>query len=962
MFPVTQRLIFLTWVSFSALLAGCGGGGSGDGGSNTPAVNLVSLALSPINSALEVGDTLQLAAAGAYSNATARNLSSEVNWSVGNDSVVAVSETGLLTALAEGTTTVTARLDGLSVQRPVEVRLTLTGLTISPGSVSLAINSSRELSVAGIYTNNSTRALDDQVSWSSSDDATATVTESGVVTANAAGPVEITATLGSVSQSISVTVSPATLQSISVTAAVSQVPVGLSARFSASGLYSDGTQQNLSDQVVWSVSDQTIATIDSSTGRLTGQQAGSVSVTAAKEGLSGSLGFTVSPATLQSLQITPATLNLAKGTSQQVTVTGIFSDNSNQDVSDQISWVSSADSLVTTANNSRVKALGEGSATLTASLAGANADLAVTVTSAQLVSLSLTPVNTTLALGLSRQYVAQGTYSDESVQDLSTEVTWLSSNENTAVIGNSANSKGRADTLALGSTMVSAVSGGVQQTTTLTVTDAQLDSIDLEPVNQTVAKGSDATIRAFGQYSDGTRSDITSLVNWNTGSTGLIDLSLATDGTVKTLEPGEALVTAELDGITSLANISVTNETLASISIESASTTLADGTSLKLIARGQYSDGSSQDITDQATWESGNISVLTVANSGNISGTITGQSPGQAIITASLGAFSGQETFAVSNAVLNSLVIAIPESSLNVNTTGQASAQATYTDDSIQNVTGQVNWSSSDVSIASVDNTSVNKGRISALSVGETQISASLNGVPSNRLPITITQDPNLPTALNIRAQPNMILNDGTDPSEISIQVIPALPSGNIADGTALSLTITEGEDERTVNLTTSEGVARHTLTSDYSGVIGLSATLGDLSRSSGLLSTPELTNGIITQGLSRATYENDTLKAGSVFLLLVRNLSNRSFDIDEIRIQYQDPNNGNARVQFPESPFTDPEFKSGGDLTGGEFTFIGYELDNDIEASVYEIIYFLSDDAAGPIPPFGGGFNFAAP
>jgi len=849
----------------------------------------------------------------------------------------------------------------LSVQRSVTVRA-LSSLSISPGSATLAINSSQQLSVTGIYSDNSTESVDGQVSWSSANNATASVSNAGVVTANAAGTVDITATLGAISSNIAVTVSQATLQSISVSAAVSQVAAGLSAQFSAAGLYSDGTQQNLSDQVVWSVSDLSKATIDAATGLLTGQQAGSLTVTAAKEGLSGSLAFTISPASLESLQVTPPGLSLAKGTSQGVTVTAIFSDDSNQDVSDQVSWASTADSLVIVSGSSLVEALDQGSATLTASLAGVDVNLAVTVTSAELVSLSLTPVNTTVPLGVSQQYVAQGTFTDGSVQDLSAQVTWLSSNESSVVISNNVNSKGRADTLALGSSTISAVLDEVQQSTLLTVDNAELSSIDLQPTNQTVAKGSDATIRAFGQYTDGARIDITSLVNWNTSSTGLIDLALAANGTVKTLDQGDALVSAELDGITSLANIRVTDATLASISIEASSTTLADGTSLKLIARGQYSDASTQDISDQVTWQSSDNSVLSVANGGNDFGTITGQSPGQASISASLGAISSQESFTVSNAVLSSLLISSPVNSLNVNTSVQASAQATYSDSSTQDVTNQVNWLSSQVSIASVNNTQGNKGRINALSLGEAHISASLNGVQSNSLAITVTQDANLPTALNLQAQPNIILNNSTDTSQISINVIPALPSGSIADGTAVTLTITEGETERTENLTTTNGEATYTLSSSYTGVVGLSATLGDLNSSSGLLSTTDLRNAIITQGLSQVTYENNTLKAGSAFIMLVRNLSNRVFNIDEIRIQYIDTNNGNAIVQFPESPFTDSAFTSGGDLTEGEFTSIGYQLDNDIEAHIYEIIYFISDDELGPIAPFGRVFDFAAP
>lgn len=958
MYYIQHLQTFIIWFLFSVLLIGCGGGG----GSSAPLVTLDSLALSSVNSTLDVGDTLQLTATGEYSNTTTENLSSQVNWTVGNSSVVLVSEAGLLTALAAGTTTITASIDGLSAQRSVTVRA-LASLNISPSSATLAINSSQQLSVTGVYTDNSTQALDDQVSWSSANDAIASVSDAGLITAHAAGTVNISATLGGLSRVVVVTVSPATLQSISVSAAASQIAAGLSTQFSATGQYSDGTQQNLTNQVVWAVSDPTKADIESSTGLLTGQQAGSLSVTASKEGFSGSLAFTISQALLTSLQVTPSTLNLAKGTSQNVTVTAIFSDGGNQDVSHQVSWESSDSSLATIAQGSSlVAAVDQGTATLTASLSGVEVNLAVTVTGAELIALSLTPVNTTIPLGLSRQYVAQGTYTDGSVQDVSAQVTWLSSNEATAVISNSVGLKGKADTQAVGSSTISAVLGEIQQTTTLTVDDAQLTSIEVQPTNQTISKGNDASIRAFGQYTDGAQIDITSLVNWNTSSSELIDLSQAATGIVKTLEEGDALLNAELAGITSLANIRVTNATLDSITIEAASTTLASGTSLNLIARGYYSDASNRDISAQVTWQSNDFAVLSVANSQDEFGLITGQSQGQATITASLGGESVQETFTVTNAVMQSLLISSPSNNLNVNGSVRASAQATYSDASSQDVTNQVNWLSSEVNIASVDNTQGNKGRISALSVGSVQISAALNGISSNAVAITVTQDANQPSSLNVSVQPNIILNNGTDASQININVIPALTSGTIADGTAVTLTITEGETVRTENLTTTNGVANYALTSNYQGVVTLAANLGELSSNAGLLSSAELRHAIITRGLGQVTYENNTLKEGSAFILLVRNLSNRVFNIDEIRIHYIDPNNGNSITPFPESPFTDPGFTSGGDLTAGEFTSIGYQLDYDIEASIYEIVYILSDDATATSFSFGLGFDFSSP
>ncbi|TGN41463.1 Ig-like domain-containing protein [Marinobacter confluentis] len=878
MHRVKNFLSFVVFFFFLALLQGCGGGGGG--GDDAPSVRLVSLELSSIDSALEVGDERQLRAAGLYSNSTAEDLSTRVTWSVDDESVATVSGSGLLTALAVGTTTVRASLDGLSAQR-------------------------------------------------------------------------------------SATVSPASLQAISISAPVSRVAVGISTRFSAVGLYSDGQRRDISDQVAWSVSDLNVATIDPDSGLLTGAAEGEVTVTASEDGgLNGTAEFTVSPATLQGLQVNPASLSLARGTSRLVAVTGIFSDGSNQNVTEQVGWSSSAENLAVVTGSSLVEALEQGTATLTASLEGEQVDLAVTVTDADLVSLSLTPVNASIPLGLSLRYVAQGTFTDGSVQDLSDLVTWTSSDQTVAVISNSSSSRGRVDTLALGTSTITAVADGVAQSTDLTVDDAQLTSIDLEPTQQTVANGSDATIRAFGQYTDGSRIDIGSSVNWNTGSPGLIDLTLVADGRIRTLAQGEALVTAELDGISSLANISVTDAILTSISIESAATSLADGTSLKLIARGQFSDDSSQDISDQVTWETSDSSVLTVVNGGAEAGTITGQRPETATIFARFGGEIGQEIFTVSPAVIENdgLLIMSPKTDLNVNEGVQASAQATYSDGSVQDVTNQVNWTSSQVSIASVDNTQGNKGRIRALSVGETQIRASISGVQSNNLPVTVTQNPDLPIALTVRPQPNIIVNDGNDPSDIRINVIPALPSGTVADGTTVMLTINEGETERMESLSTNDGVASYTLRSNHTGVVTLTATLGDLTSRAGVLATPNLENAIIAQGLSQAVYENDTLKADSIFVLLVRNLSNRVFNVDRISIQYLDPNNDNQAVQFPGSPFTSPEATSNGDLTAGEFTSIGYQLDNDIEASVYEIIYEFSDDTVGTLQPLRGRFDFAAP
>tara|TARA_R110001592_G_scaffold227724_1_gene483990 strand:- start:26172 stop:29063 length:2892 start_codon:yes stop_codon:yes gene_type:complete len=940
-------------------LLGCGGGGGGSS-SSAPVVTLDALSITNVSSTLKVLETVQLNVTGTYSDASTEDLSSEVDWSVVDDSILSISNAGLVTALSAGTTNVTASYEGLSIQWSISVKA-LADLSISPTSLTLAIASAQQLSVTGRYTDNSTEAVDDLVEWESSNSGIASVSSSGEVLAVSAGTVSIMASVGAISSSLSVTVSPATLQSIVVSSQNTQIASGLSSIFFAKGIYSDGTEQNLSDQVVWSVSDSSKASIDSGTGLLTALQAGTTSVIAEKEGLTGSLLVTVSPAELTDIAITPSVISLAKGSSADVNVTAIFSDKSKQDVSDQLEWNNTNNQVASIANNAyTVLALVEGTTTLSASLSGQTADLSVTVTGAELESLSLYPVNASIPLGRSQQYSAQGIYTDGSVQDVTSQVTWLSSNEGQVLISNTQSLKGLAEAVAVGSTTVTAVIGDVQQDTILTIEDASLNTIEIQPASQTVAKGTDAQVKAFGYYSDGSKIDLTSKVIWNTPNASFIDALSASSGVVYSINEGSALISAELDGVSSLANITVSAATLQSISISSTQTDVPSGMTQRLVATGTYSDTSTKDLSQQVTWQSNDVELATVSNNNTESGLLRALSPGQLTVTASFGGVSDQIVIDVTNAVLTALQVNSPSAQLNVNSSVLMTATASYSDSSTQDVSSQVNWSSSNVNVASVGNSASDKGLVKSLSVGTSNIIASLNGISSAFVPLEVTLNPNLPKALNLSVQPNIILNNDTDTAQINLTLVPSVEGGVIDDDTLIILSITEGNDSRDVNLFTIDGAVSYSLQSNYDGFIALSASSSDFSVSSGLLSTDDLSDALLATGRSNVVYENDTLKTGSVFFVLLRNLSNRVFNIDQIDIGYLDPNNNNTPTAFPDMPLTQDQFTSDGELTAGEFTSIGYELDFDVEASIYIISYLFSDDDSGSSFKLDGEFNFA--
>jgi hypothetical protein len=119
--------------------------------------------------------------------------------------------------------------------------------------------------------------------------------------------------------------------------------------------------------------------------------------------------------------------------------------------------------------------------------------------SATLVSIAVLPSNPILASGLKQQFAATGTYSDGSTQNVTSSVTWTSSNTAVTTI----NATGLATGVAVGSTTIQAASGLLSNSTGLTVIPALLTSITVTPANSSLATNGTLQFTATGVYSDG---------------------------------------------------------------------------------------------------------------------------------------------------------------------------------------------------------------------------------------------------------------------------------------------------------------------------------------------------------------------------------------------------------------------------------------------------------------------------
>jgi trimeric autotransporter adhesin len=247
-----------------------------------------------------VGGTAQFTATGTYVRSghpsTTQNITSSVTWASSSTDVATVNSSGIATAVANGTTTITATMTSPTGGVVGSASLTvavggqggareLTAITMIPASQTLnAIGASAQFIVIGTYSAApTTENLAGQVTWASSAADVATINSSGLATAVACASSSCTTTITASATSLSgstiigaatLTVSPGSATQQRTLSAITIIPgagtqtletLGETAQFIAIGTYTASPiTVDMTDTVTWASTDVDIATIDSS--------------------------------------------------------------------------------------------------------------------------------------------------------------------------------------------------------------------------------------------------------------------------------------------------------------------------------------------------------------------------------------------------------------------------------------------------------------------------------------------------------------------------------------------------------------------------------------------------------------------------------------------------------------------------------------------------------------------------
>ena len=428
----------------------------------------------------------------------------------------------------------TELFDEIKVVKSIPV----TGVTVSPATVSLAVGETAALT-ATVEPNDATTQT---VTWSSSDAAIAAVdATTGEVTAVSAGETIITATTqdgGKTSVCVVTVTVPVT--GVTVSPATLSLPVGESTTLTPTVEPNNATNQT----VTWSSSDAGIAIVDATTGEVTAVAVGEAIITATTQDGGKTSACTVTvivPVT--GISLDNSALTLAVGESEQLVHTIEPANATNQNVT----WASSNDAIVTVSDGT-VTAIAAGTAIITVITDyGKFTDNCEVTVMQPVTGVSLDKSVLTLAVGKSEQLI----HTIEPANATNQNVTWSSDDENIATVEN-----GLVTAVSAGETTitVTADDGGFTATCAVTVTAATVPvtGVNLSLTTLSLTKGDTKTLIATVIPDHATNQNIT----WKSSNNAV---AIVNDGTVTAIAAGTVSITATTEdgGFTASCSITV---------------------------------------------------------------------------------------------------------------------------------------------------------------------------------------------------------------------------------------------------------------------------------------------------------------------------------------------------------------------------------------------------------------------
>lgn len=384
-----------------------------------------------------------------------------VTWNSTNTDAVTV-DNGVVTAVGEGSSTVTATVGEKVATINYTVRIPLESITIN-GDETLSKNEEKTLTV----TYNPTNTTDNKtVDWESSNPEIVSIDSTGKITGKKGGTAKITATVGNVKAEKEVKV-VVPIESVSLSGDDS-ILKGESKRLTATINPEDTTDDKT---ITWSSDNEDVLFVDQN-GQMRGIKEGTANVKAVVAGKETTKQITVNEIHIDSITIDgdqefEMVKNQTKNLSAKINPDNTTDDDKN------VTWTSNKEDVAKVDNNGKVTALKEGEATITAKVGTHETSVKVNVKEIHINSVVINELDDEFTRG--DEFKFSASYTPENTTDENKTVEWSSSNTDVGTI----DQEGNFVALKEGTTTITAKIGNIKAEREVTVIENHVDDFKL---------------------------------------------------------------------------------------------------------------------------------------------------------------------------------------------------------------------------------------------------------------------------------------------------------------------------------------------------------------------------------------------------------------------------------------------------------------------------------------------------
>ena len=495
------------------------------------------------------GDTFKLTATVLPVNTTD---SKDISWSSNNEAVATVSEDGTVTAKSVGTAVITATsTNGKTASCTVTVEkklIPITEVSLSESAVGIIEGNTHKLT-ATVLPENTTDSK--SISWSSNNEAVATVSEDGTITAKSVGTAVITATsTNGKTADCTVTVSK---KEIPITEVYLDKSSATLTEGDSTTLVATVLPENTTDgkSIKWSSSNVAVATVDLM-GKVTAKSAGTAIITATSEnGKTASCTVTVEKKLIPitEVSLSESAVGIIEGNTHKLTAT-VLPENTTD--SKSVSWSSNNEAVATVSEDGTITAKSAGTAVITAtSTNGKTAGCTVTVSKKEIpiVDVALNRTSATITEGDILNLTA--TVLPENTTE-SKNIGWSSSNNDIATV----DSTGKVTAKQAGTVVITATSSnGKTASCTITVEKKEIPITEVVLNKTSAAVDEGETIKLIATvYPENTTNGKS--IKWNSNNNTVVTVDLM--GNVTAKKAGTAIITATSEnGVSASCTITV---------------------------------------------------------------------------------------------------------------------------------------------------------------------------------------------------------------------------------------------------------------------------------------------------------------------------------------------------------------------------------------------------------------------